>query len=54
MKVADMTSTYKLRKVDLQKEGFDPAVVKDALWVRDEKQGAYVPYNEDSVARAVA
>jgi fatty-acyl-CoA synthase len=54
MQVADMTSTYKLRKVDLQKEGFDPAIVKDALWVRDEKVGAYVPYNADSVTRAVA
>ena len=52
--VADMTSTYKLRKVDLQKEGFDPQLVKDPLWVRDEAARAYVPYNADAVARVIA
>jgi fatty-acyl-CoA synthase len=40
---ADMTTTFKLRKVDLQREGYDPALVKDPLFVMDEKAGAYVP-----------
>lgn len=29
---ASMTGTYKLRKSDLQREGFDPAVVSDKLF----------------------
>jgi fatty-acyl-CoA synthase len=44
---ADMTSTFKLRKVDLQREGFDPARVSDPLLVRDESAGAYVPLSAD-------
>ncbi|XP_054733869.1 long-chain fatty acid transport protein 4-like [Anastrepha obliqua] len=28
----DLTGTYKLRKVDLQKEGYNPNVIKDALY----------------------
>ena len=35
------TGTFKYRKVDLVKEGFDPELVTDALYVRDAK-GAYV------------
>jgi fatty-acyl-CoA synthase len=40
---ADMTSTYKLRKVDLQREGFNAAVVKEPLYVRDALSQNYVP-----------
>jgi fatty-acyl-CoA synthase len=40
---ADMTTTFKLRKVDLQRDGYDPARVKDPLYVRDGAAGAYVP-----------
>ncbi len=39
---ADMTGTFKLRKLDLAKEGYDPAVVKDRLWLRDDAARAYV------------
>lgn len=28
----DVTGTFKLRKVDLQKEGFDPRVIRDRLY----------------------
>jgi fatty-acyl-CoA synthase len=49
---ADMTSTFKLRKVDLQREGYDPARARDPLWVRDEGAAAYVPLDPDALARA--
>jgi len=39
---ADVTGTFKLRKVDLQREGFDPAAVTDPLYVRDDAKGDYV------------
>jgi fatty-acyl-CoA synthase len=51
---ADMTTTYKLRKVDLQRQGYDPAVVSDPLFVRDDKAGRYVPLTPEAVARALA
>jgi fatty-acyl-CoA synthase len=41
-----MTSTFKLRKVDLQREGYDLARVRDPLFVRDETANAYVPLTE--------
>jgi fatty-acyl-CoA synthase len=39
---ADVTTTFKLRKVDLQRDGFDPARVTDPLYVRDDKTRTYV------------
>lgn len=51
---ADMTTTFKLRKVDLQRQGFDPAAVPDPLYVRDEQTGRYVPLTPEAVARALA
>jgi len=39
----DVTGTFKQRKVDLVKEGFDPAAVKDDIFFNDTQQGAYVP-----------
>ncbi|MBW2281492.1 MAG: long-chain-acyl-CoA synthetase [Deltaproteobacteria bacterium] len=38
----EVTGTFKLRKVDLQREGFDPSVVSEPLYVRDDVKGAYV------------
>jgi fatty-acyl-CoA synthase len=49
----DMTGNYKLRKVDLQREGYDAAVVRDPLYVRDEKGAAYVPLTPEAMARAL-
>jgi fatty-acyl-CoA synthase len=40
---ADLTSTFKLRKIDLQREGYDLDVVCDPLYVRDPAAHAYVP-----------
>ncbi|HQQ62125.1 MAG TPA: long-chain-acyl-CoA synthetase [Pseudomonadales bacterium] len=42
---ADMTATFKLRKVDLQKQGYSPAHVTDPLFIRDEKNKTYAPYS---------
>lgn len=39
----DTTGTFKHRKVDLVREGFDPSVVSDPLYFRDDSAGAYVP-----------
>jgi fatty-acyl-CoA synthase len=39
----DMTGNYKLRKVDLQREGYDAALVRDPLFYRDDKLQTYLP-----------
>ncbi len=41
----DMTGTFKLRKVDLQRDGYDPKKVKDPLYVLDRKKQQYSPYS---------
>jgi fatty-acyl-CoA synthase len=38
---ADLTGTFKLRKVDLQRQGFDPAVTGDPIFVRDTANRTY-------------
>jgi fatty-acyl-CoA synthase len=38
-----MTSTFKMRKVELQNAGYDPSLVEDALFYRNESKSAYVP-----------
>jgi len=47
----DLTTTFKLRKVDLQRQGYDPRQVGDPLFVRDDRAGAYVPLTEDNLPR---
>jgi fatty-acyl-CoA synthase len=43
-----VTGTFKLRKVDLQRQGFDPAAGgEDLLLVRDDEAGAYVPLDAE-------
>lgn len=41
--VIDATNSFKQVKTNLQKEGFDPAVVKDPLYFLDPRQNTYVP-----------
>jgi fatty-acyl-CoA synthase len=48
---ADVTSTFKLRKVDLQREGYGDAVA-DPMFVRDDRLGAYVPLADATLAAA--
>jgi fatty-acyl-CoA synthase len=44
---ADLTGTFKLRKVDLQKQGFDPAQIDEPLFVRRDATRTYVPLTPD-------
>lgn len=39
----EITGTFKHRKVDLQKEGFDPSAISDPLFFFDDIAGVYVP-----------
>lgn len=41
MKEVDLTGTYKLKKVDLQKEGYDINRVKDKLYFYNAKLNKY-------------
>ncbi|XP_053625526.1 long-chain fatty acid transport protein 4-like [Plodia interpunctella] len=44
MASVDLTGTFKMKKTDIQKEGFDPTLVKnDKLYYLDTKLGRYVP-----------
>jgi fatty-acyl-CoA synthase len=50
--VADMTTTFKLRKVESQREGYDPvATGGDPLFVSDPEAGTYVPLTPQSLDR---
>ena len=49
---ADMTTTFKLRKVDLQRQGYDPALCEgDPLYIADPEAGRYVPLTDEALAR---
>jgi fatty-acyl-CoA synthase len=48
--VPDLTGTFKLRKVALQAEGFDPGRVADPVWVRDAGAGRYEPLTPERFA----
>jgi fatty-acyl-CoA synthase len=48
---AELTSTFKLRKVDLQREGYGAAVA-DPVFVRDDGLGAYVALDAGALAAA--
>jgi fatty-acyl-CoA synthase len=47
---ADLTTTFKLRKIDLQRAGYDPAHGGDPLLVRDARAGRYVPLTVATLA----
>ncbi len=52
---ADLTSSFKLRKIDLQRDGYDPKRSADPLFVRDAKAGTYLPVTDASLkALAIA
>ena len=44
---ADMTSTFKLRKVELQKQGYSPQACSDPLYIRNDKTKTYQAYSKD-------
>ncbi|XP_007933382.1 very long-chain acyl-CoA synthetase [Orycteropus afer afer] len=43
----EITGTFKHRKVTLVEEGFNPSVIKDALYFLDDQAKMYVPMTED-------
>jgi fatty-acyl-CoA synthase len=47
---ADLTTTFKLRKIDLQRAGYDPARTQDGLYVRDARAGTYLPVTPEALA----
>ena len=49
-----VTATYKLRKVDLVEEGFDPTKTADPLYYRDDRAQTYAPLDEAVLARIQA
>ena len=46
----DVTGTFKQRKVELVKEGFDPSLTGDALYVYDARARAFSPLDAGAVA----
>ena len=53
MDTPDMTGNYKLRKVDLQKQGYDAAQTSDPLFVRNDKLQTYVPLTAATLEEAL-
>ena len=49
----EITGTFKHRKVDLVKEGYDPATLSDPLYFRDPQKGSYVPLDAVTFDRIV-
>jgi fatty-acyl-CoA synthase len=49
----DFTASYKLRKVALQREGFDPTKISDPLYVIDHGARSYVTFNSEAFERAI-
>ena len=47
---AELTTTFKLRKIDLQRSGYDPLRSRDALFVRDSQAACYVPVSAAALA----
>jgi len=44
VKVIDLTGTYKMRKVDYQKEGFDVEKIKDDIYFYENSSQSYIPF----------
>jgi fatty-acyl-CoA synthase len=52
--VMDMTSTFKQRKQDLARDGFDSGATPDALWFADPQSRSFVPIDAALYARIAA
>lgn len=50
----DATETFKQKKAELAREGFDPGGIADRLFVLDPKSGAYVALDSEAYAQIVA
>jgi fatty-acyl-CoA synthase len=49
----EITGTFKQRKVELVREGFDPSVIADPLYWLDPASGRYEPLTTDAHAKIV-
>jgi fatty-acyl-CoA synthase len=47
----DMTATFKLRKVDLVRDEYDPSHIDDPLYFRDDTNNVYAPVDPDVYRR---
>lgn len=47
-------ATFKLRKVDLQKEGYNPNVVKDKLYYYDLKLDKYISLGTEEYEKIIS
>jgi fatty-acyl-CoA synthase len=54
MSAIELTGTFKLRKQELALEGYDPARVRDALYVDDPAADAYVALDANVHGRLLA
>ncbi|CAH4031587.1 unnamed protein product [Pieris brassicae] len=54
MKSLDMTATFKIRKVDLQKEGYNPSILTDKLYYFDPKQNKYVSLGPEEYEKIIS
>jgi fatty-acyl-CoA synthase len=50
----EITGTFKHRKVDLVKDGFDPGQIPDPLYFRDDARGRFVPLDQRLYEEIVA
>jgi fatty-acyl-CoA synthase len=50
----EITGTFKHRKVDLVREGFDPSKISDPLYFRDPEKGCYLPLDLGTYERIQA
>jgi fatty-acyl-CoA synthase len=48
---SDLTPTFKLRKVDLQKQGYDPNCFSDPLYLLNHRDNTYSPYSEPGLVQ---
>uniref|UniRef100_A0A8D8VB01 long-chain-fatty-acid--CoA ligase n=1 Tax=Cacopsylla melanoneura TaxID=428564 RepID=A0A8D8VB01_9HEMI len=53
IKEVEMTGTFKLKKIDLQTEGFNPNKVKDPLYFMDPSTNEYIPLTTDIYQKIV-
>ena len=49
----ELTGTFKVRKVELQKQGFDPSAIDDPLYYRDDRDASYRRLTQETHARVI-
>ena len=53
MEEMDITGTFKHKKTDLAREGFDPKVISDPLFFMDVEKKTYAPLDNEAMHRVV-